>query len=96
MSNAACTIDSKGISRVDQSCSVNDIIQRNPDSLPVLAAYGLDTCCRGNLSLYDAALDAGVEPAMIVDALEESLAANTPIITPLNTAPRSSCGCSSS
>ena len=88
MSNSACTIDSKGISRVDVSCSVNDIIQRNPDSLPVLAAYGLDTCCRGNLSLRDAALDAGVDPSMIVEALEESLAVNTPVITPLKNAPR--------
>jgi iron-sulfur cluster repair protein YtfE (RIC family) len=95
MSNLACTIDSNGKARVDSDCSVNDIIQRFPDALPVLAAYGLDTCCRGNLSLHDAALDAGVEPSMVVDALEETLATHVPAITPLKTAQRSSCGCSS-
>jgi iron-sulfur cluster repair protein YtfE (RIC family) len=93
MRNTACVVDSDGTMSIDLSCSVNDVVQRCPDSLPVFAAYGLDTCCRGNLSVREAALDAGVDPAMIADALEATLAESRPVITPIATTPRTSCGC---
>ena len=82
MVNTACAIGVDGTPRIDLSCSVNDVIQRCPDTLPVFSAYGLDTCCRGNLSVRDAALDANVDPSVLETALRETLAANDPVITP--------------
>lgn len=80
--NTACTIDHTGTPGINLSCSVNDVIQRSPDTLPVFAAYGLDTCCRGAMSVHDAACDAGVEPAVLEHALRATLLANAPDIAP--------------
>ena len=94
MSTTINTMPSGNINDIDLTWSVNAFILRYPDALPVFAAYGLDTCCRGALSVHDAALDAGVDPAMIVAALRETVTTNSPCITPLeSTTPRSSCGC---
>lgn len=71
----------------DLSVSVNEVVRRFPDSLPVFAAYGLDTCCRGNMSVSDAAADAGVDPVVLVEALRETIRCKSPVIV-------SGCGCS--
>lgn len=35
--------------------TLNEIVARNPQSLPVLNSWGLDTCCGGGLSLRESA-----------------------------------------
>lgn len=78
----------------DLSASVNDVVQRYPNTLPVFAAYGLDTCCRGNMSIEDAASDAGIEPAVLADALRATVQQAEPAI--LNTSgvkAAPTCGC---
>jgi regulator of cell morphogenesis and NO signaling len=69
--------------KIDPKLTLNQLIQRHPDVLPVLAAAGIDTCCGGALSLEEAARRAGVD---LVD-LERASA-------PVNGAPPvCSCGC---
>ena len=80
--NTPCTFASDGTPIIDLLCSVNEVIQRSPDTLPVFSAYGLDTCCRGNMTVRDAAQDAGVDPVVLQQALEATIASNTPDITP--------------
>ncbi len=43
---------------LDTTMSVNDMVQLKPETLTVFAQYGLDTCCRGNMSIENAAVDA--------------------------------------
>jgi len=51
---------------LDQTLTVNEIVKRVPFAIATLAAYGIDTCCRGNESLDRAAAEAGVDPAALL------------------------------
>ena len=53
----------------DASLSVNEIIRRIPASIAVLNAYGIDTCCGGEISLAESAKDIGVPPEDILRAI---------------------------
>jgi iron-sulfur cluster repair protein YtfE (RIC family) len=46
----------------DTTITVNDLLQRFPDAVSALSAYGIDTCCRGNQTLALAAGFVGVDP----------------------------------
>ena len=53
----------------DASLSINEIICRVPASIAVLNAYGIDTCCGGEISLTETAKDIGVPPEEILRAI---------------------------
>ena len=59
----------KNNTTIDASWTVNDVIAQFPDSLTVLNALGVDTCCGGNLSLSESAADAGIAVDKIVSEL---------------------------
>jgi iron-sulfur cluster repair protein YtfE (RIC family) len=48
--------------QLDATITVNDLLQRFPEAVGTLSAYGIDTCCRGNQSLARAAAFVGVDP----------------------------------
>lgn len=52
-------------STIDINCSVNDTVLKTPETLTVFAEYGLDTCCRGAMSIRDAAADAHIDVAQL-------------------------------
>jgi len=60
---------------IDPLESVNDLVRRLPDALPVLNAFGLDTCCGGALSLADAARANGLAVDDLLDAIRAAVAA---------------------
>ena len=45
---------------VPASLSVNDVLKQWPSMVGPLNAFGIDTCCRGDATLAEAAVDAGV------------------------------------
>jgi iron-sulfur cluster repair protein YtfE (RIC family) len=49
--------------------TVNQIVQRAPHALPILAAAGIDACCGGGLPLEEAARRHGAEPAALLAAI---------------------------
>jgi regulator of cell morphogenesis and NO signaling len=53
--------------------TLNDIVMRYPKALPILDAYGLDTCCGGGISLRETASRHGLSLDAIMKSLEEAL-----------------------
>lgn len=49
--------------------TVNDIIREHPHCEPLLFDFGIDTCCGGSSTLEQAASDAGVDPQLVVQAI---------------------------
>jgi regulator of cell morphogenesis and NO signaling len=67
MPNPACSFDDP---RIDESCTVNEVLLRHPESMKVFNAFGIDSCCGGAATLRDAARDSGLLPETLVFALE--------------------------
>ena len=68
----------------DETITVNDLLQRFPAAIETLSRYGIDTCCRGNLSIAEAAATAGIE----ADRLLAEVSAAKPTAASVK-----SCGC---
>jgi iron-sulfur cluster repair protein YtfE (RIC family) len=51
--------------------TLNEIVQRHPEALPVLHRYGFDTCCGGALPLEEVARRHGVELEPLLRELRE-------------------------
>ena len=54
--------------------TINDVLLRHPAAAKVFAAFGVHTCCGGANPLAVAARDAGIEPAVLIEALEGAIA----------------------
>lgn len=53
--------------------TINVIVDRHPDALPVLHAFGLDSCCGGALPLEVAIAHHGLNLADVLIALQEKV-----------------------
>ena len=49
--------------------TVNDVLRRHPHTGLVFNTFGVDACCGGAHTLVAAARAAGLEPAVLLDAL---------------------------
>lgn len=58
---------------IDAGETLNELVARAPEALPVLQRFGLDTCCGGALTLAVAAQHHGLEIAELLAALREAL-----------------------
>jgi len=58
--------------------SLNAIVARYPQTLPVLQRLGLDTCCGGALPLRTAAQHHDLDPAEVLAALRAELEGTSP------------------
>ena len=56
--------------------TVNEVLGQYPATAPVFHLLGLDTCCRGNLSLTDAAALARTDLGVLLSMLEASACAS--------------------
>lgn len=60
---------------IDATQSINDTVLAYPFTLPVFAEYDLDTCCRGALSIQDAANQAGIDVSELLEKLDHVVSA---------------------
>ena len=58
--------------------TLNAIVARYPQTLPVLQRFGLDTCCGGALPLHTAAQHHDLDLAEVLAALRAELEGNSP------------------
>ena len=58
---------------VDGNETLNELLARAPEALPVLQRYGLDTCCGGALSLAVAAEHHSLSLPELLTAVREAL-----------------------
>ena len=58
---------------IDTSVSVNEMVARHPETMPVFNRFGLDTCCGGGAPIAEAARRDGADLDALVKALREAL-----------------------
>ena len=58
---------------IDTSVSVNEMVARHPETMPVFNRFGLDTCCGGGAPIAEAARRDGADLDALVKALRETL-----------------------
>jgi iron-sulfur cluster repair protein YtfE (RIC family) len=56
---------------IDPHLKVADIYRFYPETLPVLAKYGIDLCCGGRHSLEEVARKHGIDLAKLLEELKE-------------------------
>lgn len=57
--------------KIDPAWTVHELVNFHPETAAVLRSYGIDTCCGGTRTLTEAAKIAGLDPAALVQALEQ-------------------------
>ena len=58
----------RAASPIDPTWSINELLRRRPESVAILNAYGVDTCCGGASSIADAAREEGIDlQALLAD-----------------------------
>lgn len=55
---------------ISMSSTVNDVLREYPAAGAIFNAYGIDTCCRADLPLREAAAEAAVDADILVTMLE--------------------------
>lgn len=53
--------------------TINEIVARYPATIPVFNRFGMDTCCGGGVSVYDAAQRDGIDVEAVLAALREAV-----------------------
>ena len=59
---------------IDPNLSVNEMVARHPETMPVFNRFGLDTCCGGGAPIAEAARRDGAKLGDLVQALEGAIA----------------------
>jgi regulator of cell morphogenesis and NO signaling len=54
---------------IDGTMTINETIQRHPETVAVFDRFGLDSCCGGSLAIAEAAKKHGLEPADVLSKL---------------------------
>ena len=57
------------VSSLDSELTVNEIVARFPETIPVFNSFGLDICCGGGVRVEEAARRDGLDAAEILSAL---------------------------
>jgi regulator of cell morphogenesis and NO signaling len=58
---------------IDTNVSVNQMVARHPETMPVFNRFGLDTCCGGGAPIAEAARRDGADLNELVKALADAL-----------------------
>ncbi len=64
----SCTRSPAGVG-IDPGETINDLVARRPELMPVLQSFGFDLCCGGALSLREAAEHHDVSLPTLLTAL---------------------------
>ena len=59
---------------IDPNWTVNELLTRQPATIPVLNQFGLDTCCGSTVSIVEAAYRDGVDLDALLAALRAAIA----------------------
>ena len=62
-----------GSTSIEAGSTVNEIVARHPETIPVFNGFGIDSCCGGGVPLRDAAQRDGADLDALVRALREAL-----------------------
>lgn len=60
---------------IDTNVSVNEMVARHPETMPVFNKFGLDTCCGGGAPIAEAARRDGANLDLLVKALRDAVSA---------------------
>lgn len=63
----------QSVTPVDPAMTINEIVARHPETIPVFNRFGMDTCCGGGVSVYDAARRDGIDVETVLAALREAV-----------------------
>lgn len=58
---------------LDPNLTINEIVARFPETIPVFNRFGLDTCCGGGVRIDEAAKRDGLDLTDVLSALREAL-----------------------
>ena len=58
---------------IDPTVSVNEMVARHPETVPVFNRFGLDTCCGGGAPIAEAARRDGADLDELVKALADAM-----------------------
>lgn len=62
---------------LDARLTVNELLKRHPSVLPVLNAFGVDTCCGGSESLAEAATSSRIPLETLLAGLDAAIQRGT-------------------
>ena len=60
---------------IGRTSTVNDVLQRHPETVAVFNEFGIDACCGGAYSLDEAASRDGADAAALLAALRSAVVA---------------------
>jgi iron-sulfur cluster repair protein YtfE (RIC family) len=58
--------------QLDRSMTINEIIARYPQTMPVFNEFGMDTCCGGGATVEEAAARDGLDADSVITALNKA------------------------
>lgn len=58
---------------LDPTLTINQIVARFPETIPIFDRFGLDICCGGDVRVEEAAQRDGVDAAEVLSALRQTL-----------------------
>lgn len=58
--------------QLDLSLTINEIVARHPETIPVFNRFGMDTCCGGGVTVEEAAQRDGIDAAAVVSELRHT------------------------
>ncbi len=65
----------RNLTGLDTTMTINEIVARFAETMPVFNRFGMDTCCGGGVTVDEAARRDGIEAEAVYAALHEAIAA---------------------
>lgn len=62
-----------GSATIDAGWTVNDVIVNYPETVAIFNAFGVDSCCRGDATLDQAAAETGITEEALITALRTAV-----------------------
>lgn len=66
----------RNLPRLDTTMTINEIVARFAETIPVFNRFGMDTCCGGGVTVEEAARRDDIEVEAVLAALHESIDAS--------------------
>ena len=61
------------VTALDPNLTINEIVARFPETIPVFNHFGLDTCCGGGVRVDEAAHREGIDAAELLSSLHQAI-----------------------